>query len=225
MTKHIHGTGSSYQRSDGRWAAAAMYEGKRITKYGKTEKEAWSKLQEYLDKLKKGEIVTGPKQTVEQYLTYWFKNVHRLQIEPTSFQSYGYILRNHLIPAFGKLQLTQLTRNHIQKFCVDKLDAGFAPATIAVIYALLSAALKYAVENDILSKNPCVGVKLPKKVKHKPHVLNEEECKRLVAAAKGHRLWFLILVASTTGLRLGELLALHWDDFDLSSSRKRQGPV
>jgi integrase len=221
MARRTKGEGSTYMRKDGRAAASIMIDGKRITKYGKTKTEAMQKLQEHLDKLKKGEIVTGPKQIVEEYLAYWLENVHRLEIELTSLQNYRLILRVHLIPAFGKLQLTQLTRDKVQKFYVDKLDAGYAPAYIAKMHVLLSAALKHAVDSDILSKNVCRGVKLPKKVKHKPHVLNKEQCKRLVAAARGCRLWFLILVAITTGLRLGELLALHWDDFDLNNLRIR----
>jgi integrase len=221
MAKRIRGEGSVYKRKDGRYAAAAIYEGKRETKYGRTEKEAWNNLQEHLDKLKKGEIVTGPKQTVEEYLTYWLENVHRLKIEPTTLDDYRKVLRVHLIPTFGKLQLTQLTGEQVQKFYVAKVDAGYAPGYVWKIHAVLSAALKYAVAKGVLMKNVCTNLALPKRVKHKPHVLNEEQCKCLVAAARGRRLWFLILVASTTGLRLGELLSLRWDDFDVEKRRIR----
>jgi integrase len=221
MARRTKGEGSAYMRKDGRAAASIMIDGKRITKYGKTKTEAMQKLQEHLDKLKKGEIVTGPKQTVEEYLTYWLENVHRLGIELTSLDDYRMVLRKHLLPAFGELQLTELTKERVQKFVTEKSDAGYSSAYIDKMHALLSSGLKYAVDNNILSKNVCVGVKLPRQVKHKPHVLDKEQCKCLVAAARGHRLWFLILVASTTGLRLGELLALHWDDFDLNNLRIR----
>jgi integrase len=221
MARRTKGEGSAYMRKDGRAAASIMIDGKRITKYGKTKTEAMQKLQEHLDKLKKGEIVTGSKQTVGEYLTYWLEKVHRLGIEPVTLDNYRGLLRVHLIPFFGKLQLMQLTRERVQEFVTEKADAGYAPAYIEKIHAVLSAALKYAVENDILSKNVCIGVKLPKKIKHKPHVLNKEQCKCLVAAARGRRLWFLILVAITTGLRLGELLSLRWDDFDLNNLRIR----
>jgi integrase len=221
MARRTKGEGSAYMRKDGRAAASIMIDGKRITKYGKTKTEAMQKLQEHLDKLKKGEIVTGPKQTVEEYLTYWLENVHRLTIELTSLEDYRLVLRVHLLPAFGELQLAELTKERVQKFIAEKSNDGYAPAYIARMHAILSAALEYAVESNILSRNVCVGVRLPKKIKYKPHVLNEEQCKRLVAAARGHRLWFLILVAVTSGLRLGELLALHWDDFDMNNLRIR----
>lgn len=206
-------------RKDGRAAASAMYEGKRITKYGKTKTEAKQKLDAYLDDLHSGKVVIGPKQTVEQYLTHWLENVHRLEIELTTLEHYRTVLRVHLIPAFGNLQLCQLTREGIQALYVDKIDSGLSSRRIHNIHAVLSAALKDAVTHEVLSRNPCEYVKLPRKPKHKPHVLTPDECTRLIAAAHGRRLWFMLLVALTTGARLGELCALHWEDIDLANRR------
>jgi integrase len=206
-------------RKDGRAQAQAMYEGKRITKYGKTKTEAKQKLDAYLADLRSGKVVLGPKQTVEQYLTHWLENVHRLGIELTSLSRYRGILRTHLIPAFGHLQLSQLTKDHVQAFHAEKLRGGYAPATIRMIHNLLSCALDDAVADGLLARNVCDNVTLPKQRQHKPHVLNKEQASRLVAAARGHRLWFLILMGLATGARLGELLALHWSDFDMHGLR------
>lgn len=219
MARRAQGAGSVYLRKDGRYAASAMYEGKRITKYGKTKKEAWDNLQARLDDLKQGKVVTGPKQTVEQYLTYWLENVHRLKIELTSLDQYRTVVRIHLVPAFGHLQLVGLTSERIQQFYVEKLEEGLGPRRIVFIHAVLSAALKHAVIQKALLHNPCEYITLPKRKKHKPHVLTSDEAQRLIVAARGRRLWFLLLVALTTGARLGELCALHWEDFDLSAMR------
>jgi len=218
-TRRAQGAGSVYLRKDGRFAASANYEGKRITKYGKTKKEAWDSLQSYLDDLKQGKAVIGPKQTVKQYLEHWLENEHRLEIGIVSLTRYRSVLRAQLIPAFGDLQLDQLTREKVQAFYVEKLDSGLAPNTIHSIHATLSAALNSAVENGILAKNVCLKVVLPRKLRKKPHVLNKEQATRLVAAARGKRLWFLILMAMTTGARVGELLSLHWEDIDVNNLR------
>jgi integrase len=218
-TRRTKGEGSAYMRKDGRAAASIRYEGKRITKYGKTKTEAKQKLDAYLADLRSGKLVLGPKQTVKQYLEYWLENVHRLKIERTTLDRYRTVLRVHLIPAFGHLQLSQLTREQVQAFYVAKLDGGLSPRRIDTIHAVLSAALRDAVKHKILAQNVCEYVTLPKKQKHKPHVLTPEECTRLVEAARGHRLWFLLLLALTTGARLGELCALHWEDMDLGARR------
>ncbi|MEO7018518.1 MAG: site-specific integrase [Ktedonobacteraceae bacterium] len=217
MTRRTQGEGSVYMRKDGRAAASAMYEGKRITKYGKTKTEARQKLEAYLDDLKQGKVVIVPKQTVKQYLEHWLENEHRLEIGIVSLSQYRSTLRAHLIPAFGYLQLDQLTREHIQKFCVEKLDSGLAPSTIHAIHALLSAALADAVKNGILARNPCANVILPRKEKKKHHVLTKEQAACLVQVAHGCRLWFLLLMAITTGARIGELLSLRWEDMDVTN--------
>lgn len=217
--RRTHGEGSVYMRKDGRAAASAIYEGKRITKYGKTKTEAKQKLDAYLGDLKAGKVVIGPRQTVEQYLTHWLENSRRLKIELTTLSGYRSILRVHLIPSFGHLQLNQLTKERVQAFYASKLDAGLAPGMIGRIHKLLSAALSDAVADGLLARNVCSNVALPKRKRHKPHVMNKEQASRLVIAARGRRLWFLLLVGLSTGARLGELLALHWSDIDLSNLR------
>lgn len=219
MTRRTHGEGSVYMRKDGRAAASVMYEGKRITKYGKTKTEAKQKLDVYLADLKAGKVVIGPKQTVEQYLTHWLEDEHRLQIGPATLQQYRSTLRVHLIPAFGHIQLDQLKREQVQALCAAKLDSGLAPRSVHIIYSVLSRALTAAVENGILARNVCKNVVLPKVPRKKHDVLDKGQVQRLVEAARGRRLWFLLLMALTTGARVGELLALHWEDVDLESRR------
>lgn len=219
MARRTKGEGSVYLRKDGRAAASAMYEGKRITKYGKTKTEAKQKLDAYLTDLRSGKVVCSPKQTVAEYLTHWLEDSHRLMIEPTTLKDYRAILHCHLIPAFGQVQLSQLSADHIQALYARSVDAGYAPATIRKWHETLSSALKEAVAKEVLTRNVCQFVTVPKQKQRDACVLTVEQCKCLVNAARGQRLWFLILLALTTGARVGELLALHWSDIDLITSR------
>jgi len=191
-----------------------MYEGRRITKYGKTEKEAYTNLQRTLDDLKQGRIVLGPKQTVEQYLTYWLEHEHRLKVEPQTLRVYRSIFRVHLIPEFGHLRLDQISREQVQMFCAELFDDGLAPGYIKQVYVLLSSALQEAVENGLLARNPCHRVTLPRQERYQARFLTLEESRRLVAAAKGHRLWLFLLLMLTTGARCGEVIGLCWSDID-----------
>ena len=173
-------------------------------------------MQAALDDFKQGKIVTGPKQTVEQYLTRWLESEHRLKVEPQTLQVDRSIFRVHLIPELGHLRLDQVSREQIQTFCTELFDDGLSPGYIKRIYILLSSALQEAVENGILARNPCHRVTLPRVEKYQARFLTLEESKRLVAAAKGHRLWLFLLVMLTTGARRGEVTGLRWSDINVN---------
>jgi len=214
MARRTKGEGSVYLRKDGRAAASAMYEGKRITKYGKTKMEAKHKLDAYLTDLKAGRVVVGPKQTVKQYLTHWLEHEHRLRVELTTLQRWRSDLRNHIIPALGHLHLDEVRREHLQALCADLIDKGLAPSSVRHVHGLLSLAFKQAVRHELLARNPCQYVTLPKAREFQARFLTKKEAEHLIETARGHRLWFLILLAVTSGARLGELLSLRWADLD-----------
>src|ERR1700674_459077 len=110
MSRRGHGEGSIYQRNDGRWAASITLEGrKRKTLYGKTRKEVQEKLRVALSEQKQGALVTGPHQTVKQYLEHWLEEVHRPTIRVGSYVGYRRVLNNHLHPLIGHIQLQKLT--------------------------------------------------------------------------------------------------------------------
>lgn len=217
MARRTKGEGSAYMRKDGRAAASAMYEGKRITKYGKTKTEAMQKLDAYLADLRAGKVVIGPKQTVEQYLTRWLEESRRLRIRSTTLKKYRMVLRLYIIPALGDIQLHLLAREHVQSFYAKLYDGGLASKTIKLVNAVLSSGLKDAVRNGDLARNVCEWVTMPKGKRYQAHALTSSECVRLIEAARGHRLWFFILMAITTGARRGELIGLKWSDIDESA--------
>ena len=121
MGKRGHGEGSIYQRKDGRWAASITLEGgtrKRKTFYGKTRKEVQEKLRIALNDQKQGTLATGPKQTLETYLTNWLAGIEST-LRPSTYQQYRSVIRTHLIPALGKIPLQKLTPEQVQAFYIQ----------------------------------------------------------------------------------------------------------
>lgn len=217
MGRRTNGDGSVFTRSDGRIVASALFEGKKIVKYGRTEKEAWDKLQKALNDLKQGRVTVTTKLTVKEYLENWLENAHRLKLRPSSIQKYRSVLRAHINPAIGHLKLSSLTRQHIQAFYAQKVDEHLKPKTVKVIHTVLSRALKDAVRDEILARNVCEHVTLPRMNVYEAHAFTQEECQRLIDVARIGHLWPLLLVAIVTGARRGELLALRWDDIDMAT--------
>jgi len=208
-----HGEGSVYQRKDGRWVASITLENhKRKYYYGDTRKEAYEKLRKAQRELDQGLFVTGPQQTVKQYLTHWLEDVHKPKIRSTSYAMYVGIVQNHLIPALGHLRLQKLTAQEVQRFYADKMKEGLSPGTIHNMHVVLHRALKHAKRMKLVGSNVCDDVDLPRYRQPEIKALTMEQAQNLLQKVREHRLEALLTLALATGMRRGEILALHWED-------------
>lgn len=93
-------------------------------------------------------------------------------------------------------------------------SAPTSPRRVSYARAVLRAALHEAVRLRLIPSNPVELVRAPKQAPKQIDAFTLQEAQALDRAAQGHRLAALMRVASRTGLRLGELLALTWADVD-----------
>jgi integrase len=214
--RRAHGEGSVFLRKDGRWGAQITLEnGKRLYRYGKTQREALEKLRRAQYELEQGTLAQGPKQAVKDYLNYWLEEVHKATLKVSTYALYRRHLDNHIIPQLGHIRLQKLTADQIQAFCARKLKEGLSAGTVRLLHTILYAALKDAVRWKRLAINVCEAVTPPRLAPHEIHTLDQEQARQLLHAAQGSRLDCLLTLAVSTGLRLGEILALRWDDVSL----------
>lgn len=223
--KTIHGGGTIYQRKDGRYVASIKdpNTGKRIDRYAKTEKEAEKKLEDIKFEMRQNTLATGPTQTVEQYLTRWFEDVHKYDVRETTLASNRTLLSKHILPALGYIQLKKLTEQHIQHFYASLLDKGMQPGSVKNIHALLQKALRNAVRLKLVSSNACDEIKPPRDKDHQEaaQALTAEQALLLLEKARGHPLEPLIALALILGLRHGEIMALCWQDINFEGKSLR----
>jgi integrase len=140
-------------------------------------------------------------------------------IRPRSRIRYEELVRLHLIPTLGNLTLNELTPQVILKLYAQKLEVGLSPTTVNLPHNVLHRALESAVRWELIGRNACDAVSPPKKGRHEIHPFGMEQAQHLLAAANGHPLEALYVLALTTGMRRGELLALKWQDIDLEAGR------
>lgn len=208
-----HGEGSITERKDGRYQVAiSLEDGKRKYYYASSKKEAMEILRKVQHEQQQGTLVTGPQQTLEQYLKEWLQS-HK-SIRPRTYERYEAIIRLHLVPTLGKLTLQKLTAQHLDRLYTRKIESGLKPKTVAAIHTMLHTALDKAVRLGLIARNVCDLVSPPRVVRKEITPLTLEQVQKLLEAAKGHPQEVLFILALSTGMRRGELLGLKWQDID-----------
>lgn len=217
-----NGEGTITKRKDGRWEGRYTVDTgkgvKRRVVYGKTRKEVADKLARAVADRADGLVFDDENMTVGEYLDKWLKGSVRGSVRESTFDRYEIAVRVHIEPALGRLKLKKLTPAHVQSFYRDRLDAGFAPASVNKLHVVLHKALKQAVDWRMIPRNVAEATKPPRPVaKEEMRTLTAQEVRRFLEAARGDRLEALYVLAVHAGMRQGELLALKWQDVDLEN--------
>lgn len=226
--KRSHNQGSIRKRPDGIWEArfsvGVDITGKQIQRslYGGTRTEVAVKLAQELEKVNSGRYIDESDMQVKDFLPDWLSR-KKTKIKPTTYDSYEQHIRIHILPVIGDKKLKDIKRKHIQEYYdllyetgrADK-KGGLSSASIVKVHNILHSAFEYAVNNQMISVNPTKDVAIPRTMEKERRVLTLEEQKAFIKALEGDRLQAAFLLDISTGMRLGELLALTWDDINLS---------
>ena len=153
----------------------------------------------------------------------WLSEIVRIKVKPSTYDGYEYRFRRYIKPFFINRIVEEVTSKDIQEFVStlvhEKTKLPLSPTTIHGIVNLVSDFYDYCLTKDLVDKNPCLQVTLPKRKQKKVVVLNNREQKVILKElqdrcdSKAH----LVLVALYTGMRLGELCSLRWEYIDLKN--------
>jgi integrase len=138
-------------------------------------------------------------------------------------RGYDFLLRKYVMPIFGDCGLPEINRQMIQGF-VAQMSKNLAPKSVALAKNCLSKVLSTAVEWGYIQTNPATGVRLPTlNIQQERIALTSGQLRQLVAELE-EPYKSMVLIATLTGLRRGELFALRWGvlDFERKLIRVRE---
>ncbi len=223
--------GISYRpRADGSRAYTVFFQGKYIGVDG-GEQDALAKQAELRGKAARGERPVAPSRlTFGEVAEQWLASKRHLR--PWTRKNYRAALDLVLIPRFGQMRLTAITPEHIAKLIreLEREGPSGRPLSSSMIDGYLrplNGTMTFAIRRGLITVNPCSLLTSDdrpcRRERRQDHVWSDEEIETLIEAAGGlarkpasrYDYTPLLRTALFTGLRLGELLGLQWQDIDL----------
>ncbi len=207
-----------YLRRDGRWEGRISKGrdklGKRKYKYifGRTKEEVIDKINN-INKLEKNN--NQCMFTMGNIFKEWFSSV-KYRLKESTSANYQMKANKHILPFFGKKMISNMTSKDIENFITEKQEQGLSSRYISDIIVLIKSIFRYASKKFNIC-SPADGICLPKKRNPEIRLLDDKEQKKLQKYVSNNQnnTTLGIALTMTTGIRIGELCALQWQDIDL----------
>lgn len=204
------------------WVGQATYQGKRITKYGKTKAECKKKLDEHITKLENGGFIIAKNQiTISKILQNLFNDEYELNL----IQATTYKRKMAVVVLINRYEIGEIPIQKVNVFMIKdffKKITKYSKSHIDKVYQALNKAFIYAVKHKIVENNILDEVVKPKsnKATKKITALTVEEEKHLISVLndkeKNNRYRYQMLLMLFTGMRMGEINALAVSDVNFN---------
>lgn len=137
-------------------------------------------------------------------------------VKKSTIAAYKLLIQNHIDPYFGNM--VDINEEDVQKFVLEKLDAGLSEKTVKDIVIVLKMIIKFGVKNNYLEYKQ-IDIKYPTNQKNtKLDVMTKIDQKKLLDYLRGNFTFknMGIYICLNTGMRIGEICALRWEDIDVN---------
>lgn len=196
------------------------WESKSGFKTKKEAREAGEKA--YTEYIYVGAASNKKNMSVSDFLDYWVDNYAKINLKYSTIASYTNIIKNHIKPRIGMYRLSQIDTRMLQEMMNDiYIKNSFSKNFIASILKVLKGAFSYACYTlNYINTDPAEHVHAPKMdiINDPVHIYTDEEVEMILNRFKdSHSIYYALLTAYYTGLRISELYGLTWDQVDFEN--------
>jgi integrase len=186
-----------------------------------TKGEAERELRRRLHNADQGLHVDPSKLTVGEFFDRWLADWAELKLSPKSLERYSDVVRVNIKPRIGALKLQKLEILHLTRLYSTLMKpapegSGLAPATVSYVHRVIHRGLGQAKLWKLIQSNPAADAEPPRTQRREVEILSIRAVDTLRAALSGRDIFPIAMTALGTGMRRGELLALRWQDLDLT---------
>ena len=146
-----------------------------------------------------------------------WKEDKKQYVKRSTFAVYSLLIENHILPVFGEMGLVE--EQDVQTFVFRKLNEGLSHKTIKDILIVLKMILRFGVKNHMTEYRQ-IDIKFPtERDKHSIDILSRSHQKQIMVYIQTHFTFknLGIYICLSTGIRIGEICALTWDDLDVEN--------
>ena len=209
----------------------------RKTVHG-TKKDAEVELAKFVTEVQNGLVVDGKSLKFSEFTEIWKRDYGSKELAPSTYKRYCRMLETRLLPYFGHFYINKIRPTDIMKF-YDLLEKDtqlvrkkgnngtktkkpLSGKTILEHHRLLRAMLHRAVYWQLIVSNPAERVQAPRAKKPKRRSYDDEQTKILLEnleqlSIEDTKYKVAIILTVFTGVRLGELMGLEWQDIDFKN--------
>ncbi|MFH1102451.1 MAG: site-specific integrase [Pseudomonadota bacterium] len=212
-------------KGSGTWWIFIDHQGKRKSKkIGKDKRLATEAAKVIQAKLVMGDVGIKEKQSLpvfKDYAQQWLEGYVRPLRKPSTCERYEQAMK-HILPLIGNKPMDQITKGDVRDVLLSIYRQGLSNSTVSIARDVISGPFGHAVDAEMLQVNPAIGIlkrlnlERQKRLSVEPLTRDEVDLFLTTCQNRYPEYYEFFLCAFRTGMRLGELIALHWGDIDFN---------